>query len=145
MSEIRHRVGINSTITEVYEATYHPEKLEEWWAESAKGSTTVGSQIELKFSGYPNHVWQIAERVENRRVRLDLLSGPLPWLGSQLLFEFEESDKQVYVTFVHKTGPETPSDAVQFFQTKWPMFLVSLKRYLETGKGMPYPDDIKIQ
>jgi len=25
------------------------------------------------------------------------------------------------------------------------MFLVSLKQYLETGQGMPYPNDIKIQ
>jgi hypothetical protein len=73
------------------------------------------------------------------------LSGPEPWHGSELRFEFNESNEQVFVTLTHAAGSKTPDAAFQYFCTKWPMFLVSLKQYLETGQGMPYPNDIKIQ
>jgi len=145
MNHIRHRVGIKALIQEVYGATYQAAKLQGWWATSATGSDTVGSQIELVFPGYPSHVWEIAELVNNERVRLKLSSGPEPWHGSELCFEFSESDTQVFVTLTHTTGPGTPDEAFQYFCTKWPTFLVSLKQFLETGQGMPYPNDIKIQ
>ena len=145
MNDIRHRVGIKASIHDAYDATYQPAKLQSWWATSATGSGTVGSKIELVFPGYPSHIWEIAELSDNELVRLKLLSGPEPWHGSELRFEFKESNGQVFVTLTHTTGPKTPDAAFQYFCTKWPMFLVSLKQFLETGQGMPYPDDIKIQ
>ncbi len=145
MGTIRHRVGIKASLHDVYDATYQPAKLQSWWATSASGSGAVGSQIEFVFSGYLNHIWEIIELTENSRVRLKRLSGPESWHGSELCFQFEEFNEQVLVTMTHTTGAETPDAAFQYFCTKWPMFLVSLKPFLETGKGMPYPDDIKIQ
>ena len=145
MNDIRHRVGIKSPICKVYDATYQPAALESWWATSASGLGRVGAQIELVFPGYSNHIWEIVELSTNELVCLKLLSGPEPWHGSELRFEFNESDEQVFVTLTHTTGPNTPDDAYQYFCTKWPTFLISLKQYLETGQGMPYPNDIKIQ
>ncbi|MBT5018446.1 SRPBCC domain-containing protein [bacterium] len=145
MNEIRHRVGIKSSLQNVYDATYQPAKIQSWWATSATGAATVGAHIELVFPGYPNHTWEIDELSDNELVRLKLLAGPEPWHRSELCFEFNESNEQVFVTLTHTTGPETPDAAIQYFRTKWPMFLISLKQFLETGQGMPYPNDIKIQ
>ena len=145
MNIIRHRVGIKAHLPDIYDATFQPAKLQSWWAASASGSGTLGSQIELMFPGYPNHVWEIAELSLHALVRLKLLYGPEPWHGSELCFEFESANVQVFVTLTHTTGPGVPPDAQQYFCTKWPMFLVSLKQFLETGRGMPFPDDIKIQ
>lgn len=145
MNGIRHRVGIKTSLRDAYEATYQPAKLQSWWAETATGSDTVGSNIELVFSGYPSHIWRIVELSSNELVHLRLLSGPEPWEGSEIRFEFTDSIEQIFVTLIHTTGPDTRDDAIQYFCTKWPMFLVSLKQYLETGQGMPYPNDIKIQ
>ena len=145
MNTIRHRVGIQSSIRNVYDAVHQPEKLQSWWAAAATGSGTVGSRIELEFPGYPDHVWEIAELAADELVRLRLVSGPEPWHGSELRFELVDSGDQVFVTLTHTTGPKTPEAARQYFCTKWPMFLVSLKQFLETGQGMPYPDDLKIQ
>jgi hypothetical protein len=33
---------------------------------------------------------------------------------------------------------------MQHCSTEWALFLISLKSLLETGKGAPYPDDVKI-
>jgi len=145
MNEIRHRVGIRARIEDIYEATYKPQKLRSWWATSASGSDSVGSLIKLVFPGYPDHEWEIVELAENERVHLRLHSGPDPWLGSELRFEFLASTDQVFVTLTHITVAETPAEAFQYFCTKWPTFLVSLKQYLESGQGMPFPNDIKIQ
>ncbi|MDB4637486.1 MAG: SRPBCC domain-containing protein [Planctomycetaceae bacterium] len=145
MNDIRHRVGIKASIQDVYDATYQSPKLQSWWATSASGSEMVGSQIELVFPGFPNHIWKIVELSDNELVRLKLLSGPEPWHGSELRFEFQDSGEQVFVTLTHTTGTHTPDAAFQYFCTKWPLFLVSLKQFLETGQGMPFPNDIKIQ
>jgi len=145
MTEIRHRVGIKARLQDVYDSTYQPAKLQSWWATSASGSGAIDSEIELEFPGYPSHLWEIVELSDKRRVRLKLLSGPEPWHGAELRFEFSESNEQVFVTLTHFVTPETPAEACQYFSTKWPTFLVSLKQFLETGKGMPYPNDIKIQ
>ena len=56
-----------------------------------------------------------------------------------------QSNEQVFITLTHTTGTETSNEVFQYFSTKWPMFLVSLKQLLETSQGMPYPNDIKIQ
>jgi len=145
MNAIRHRVGIRAPLGNIYEAVHYPEKLTGWWATTASGGCEVGARVELCFPGYPSQLWEIAELIPDERVRLTLLSGPDPWLGSELTFDLLEADDQVFVTLTHRTGSNTPPEAVQYFTTKWPMFLVSLKALLETGTGMPYPDDIRIQ
>jgi len=145
MNEIRHRVGIRAPLRSIYEAVHYSEKLTGWWATTASGGCEIGSRVELCFPGYPSQVWELAELNPDERVRLKLLSGPDPWLDSELIFELMEADDQIFVTLTHRTGPQTPLDAVQYFTTKWPMFLVSLKAFLEMGKGMPFPDDIRIQ
>lgn len=145
MNEIRHRVGIKATLQSVYEAVYRPSQLTGWWAASASGSGELGTQIELSFPGYPDHVWEIVELSAGERVRMKFVLGPEPWRGSELPFDFDDAGSQVFVTLTHTTAPTTPKDAVQYFWTKWPMFLVSLKLFLETGNGMPYPNDLKIQ
>jgi uncharacterized protein YndB with AHSA1/START domain len=145
MNEIRHRVGIKANVQDVYEAVYHPSKLVRWWPAKATGTPNLGSRIELEFPGYPSFVWKIADLAANERVRLNFVSGPDPWRDSELFFEISETNKQVFVTLTHVTGPDTPQEAFQFFCTKWPLFLVSLKDFLETGQGNPYPNDIRIQ
>lgn len=145
MREIRHRVGIKTPLREAYDAVYQPAKLQKWWSTSASGPATIGSHLELEFPGYPDHVWEIVELTDSERVRLQLISGPEPWHGSELRFEFNETPEQVFVTLTHLTTEATPEEAFQYFCTKWPTFLVSLKQFLETGEGMPYPNDIKIQ
>lgn len=147
MYEIRHRVGIKAARKDIYDALYQPGKLAGWWAAKAEGgdSSEPGSRIRLEFPGFPDHVWEIADSAAHERLHLKLIEGPGPWHGSELIFELTDTSEQVFVTLTHVTTPDTPEDAFQYFCTKWPTFLVSLKDFLETGQGMPYPDDIKIQ
>ena len=67
----------------------------------------------------------------------------MPWKGSELLFELEQSDEQVFLTLTHEND-DASEDEFLYFSTKWPVYLLSLKSLVETGKGRPYPHDIKI-
>ena len=115
MKEIRHRVGIQCALSEAFKAVYQPAKLELWWSASASGAAALGSQIELQFPGFPNLVWKIAELSERERVRLKLISGPAPWSGSELIFDFLETKEQVFLTLTHHTASGNAGRGVSIF------------------------------
>ena len=138
-------MGIKAALKDVYEALFLPDRLVGWWPQKASGSAEKGSHLRLGFPGYPDHVWELVDLSPNERVHMKFMFGPVPWKGTELVFTLKEGNGQVWVTLDHITTQETPADAFQYFCTKWPTFLVSLKELLETGKGRPYPDDIKIQ
>lgn len=145
MKDIRHRVGIAAATDDIFEALTEPDRLVRWWAATARRETEPAPRLVLGFPGSRDLVWDIAEAEFGRRLHLRLRSGPDEWSGSALLFDLAEADDQVFVTLTHRTTDETPAEAWQFFCTKWPLFLVSLKDFLETGSGRPYPDDVRIQ
>jgi hypothetical protein len=47
------------------------------------------------------------------------------------------------VLFKHEDWKE-PVEFMHHCSTKWAIFLLSLKELVETGKGSPFPDDVKI-
>jgi hypothetical protein len=70
-------------------------------------------------------------------------SGPEEWVGTDVTFELSQVGEDVLVLFGHRNWRE----AVEFTahcSMKWATFLLSLKALVETGKGRPAPDDLKI-
>ena len=41
-------------------------------------------------------------------------------------------------------GWKAPVEFMHHCSTKWAVFLLSLKALVETGKGRPFPDDVKV-
>jgi uncharacterized protein YndB with AHSA1/START domain len=144
MATVRHRVGIGATAHKIFECLTLPEQLSAWWSTGATGEATVGSQIDLEFVGLTHLVFKVDHRDEDARIALTCVDGPEIWIGSQLAFDLTQSDaQQVYVTLTHSKA-EADDDAFLYFNTKWPLFLVSLKELAETGSGRPFPNDVKI-
>ena len=77
------------------------------------------------------------------RYRLACTDGPGAWAGSELRFQLTETDEQVFVTLTHSSATAT-DDEFLYFSTKWPVYLLSLRDFLESGAGRPYPRDVKI-
>lgn len=144
MATIRHRVGIKGSVQEVWEAITNPANIAHWWSSSACGSAQPGSNLELTFDGLITLKFAVIEREESRRLHLQNKGGPDAWSESHLEFELSQDSIQTFVTLKHY-NPKASEDDFLFFMTKWPIFLVSLKSYIETGQGWPFPNDIKIQ
>lgn len=54
-----------------------------------------------------------------------------------------EEDNQTIVLFGHRNWREAV-EATAHCSMKWATFLLSLREYVETGKGKPSPHDLKI-
>ena len=137
-------MGIHGSVEEVWEAITSPDGIARWWASSARGTVQPGSNLALTFDGLITLQFIVIDREEGRRLHLRNQGGPGAWGESNLEFELSQDSIQTFVILKHY-NPTASEDDFQFFTTKWPIFLVSLKSYIETGRGWPYPNDIKIQ
>lgn len=143
MAEINHRVGINASAEEIYDALTTDSGLAKWWTTDVSGSGEVDSVLEFRFGG-GGPDFTVTELIPNKFVRWKHAgNAPDEWAGTVITFSLENDERQTYVRFVHSSWKES-SDFMAHCSTKWAVFLLSLKDALETGKGKPFPDDTQI-
>lgn len=71
------------------------------------------------------------------------MAGPEEWISTEVTFDLHQEEDYTIVLFAHKNWREE----VEFkahCSMKWAIFMLSLKEFVETGKGKPSPYDIKI-
>ena len=143
MAEINHRVGIKGSAAQVYHALTTDEGLAGWWTGDTRGAGDVGSIIRFRFNGG-------GPDFEVTRLQPDRLvcwkhSGEMPpdWIGTEVRFLLQPEERQTFVRFTHANWKQA-TDFMAHCSTKWGVFLLSLKDYIETGTGKPFPDDIHI-
>jgi uncharacterized protein YndB with AHSA1/START domain len=148
MIDIIHRIGIKSPITQVYKALTSIEGLSHWWTEEVNGDEQPEGKIEFRFRSITGElkgsmVMEVAEHNTPTDVRWRCIEGPDEWVGTDITFHLSQQDDQTILLFGHRNWRE----AVEFTShcsMKWAVFLLSLREYVETGKGKPSPNDLKI-
>jgi uncharacterized protein YndB with AHSA1/START domain len=147
MADILHRVGIKSSLDEVYQALTTREGLAAWWTNNTKGENKVGESLQFRFSVDGAEIggfdMQVLELDPARRVRWQVIDGPAEWIDTRISWELKQEGDYAVVLFKHQ-GWKEPVEFMHHCSTKWAIFLMSLKSLLETGKGAPNPDDVKI-
>ena len=148
MADIIHRVGIRSSASEVYKALATINGLAHWWTEETEGDEQVGGKIQFTFRTETGDikgqmVMEVKELNPDKSVKWRCIDGPPEWIGTDLTFDLSQQDDQIIILFGHRGWRE----AVEFMahcSTKWAVFLLSLREYVEKGKGKPSPHDLKI-
>ncbi|MDD5268973.1 MAG: SRPBCC domain-containing protein [Methylococcales bacterium] len=148
MIDIIHRIGIKSPATQVYEALTSLEGLAQWWTEEVTGDGKAGGKIKFTFRTRTGElrgtmVMEVKKLDPQKEVRWRCVDGPDEWIGTDITFQLSEQDNQTIILFGHRNWRE----AVEFTyhcSTKWAIFLLSLREYVETGKGKPAPHDLEI-
>jgi len=148
MVDIIHRIGIKSPADQVYKALSTIEGLSNWWTEEAEGNEQIGGKIEFTFYSKAGELkgkmaMEVRELNPQKDVRWRCADGPPEWIGTDITFELSQQDDQTIIIFGHRNWRE----AVEFMahcSMKWAVFLLSLREYVETGKGKPSPHDLKI-
>lgn len=146
MVDIIHRVGVRAPVAQVYAAIATVEGVAGWWTKETRGVAAPGGAMEFAFSTPDGErVGTIgAEVIELRTdaaVQWRFTSGPAEWLDTEAVFRLAQDGEFTIVRFAHRRWRE----AVEFTEhcsTKWATFLMSLKEYVETGRGRPAPDDV---
>ena len=77
------------------------------------------------------------------RVLWQVVDGPAEWIGTTISFDLRQEGEYCIVMFQHQ-GWREPVEFMHHCSTKWAIFMMSLKSLIETGKGAPAPDDVKI-
>ena len=73
----------------------------------------------------------------------EVVDGPEEWIGTTVSWDLKLDGDYTVILFKHQ-GWQEPVEFMHHCSTKWGVFLLSLKSLLETGKGSPGPNDIKI-
>lgn len=140
MAEILHRIVIETSPEKLYNALTDQDGLSAWWTD-AESENEVGGVAQFRFGADGNKVdMQIAEHVPNEKVAWKCVNGP--WVDTgEFSFEIKPDERGSVVRFAHRGWPEA-DDFYMHCNSKWGFFLgVSLKNYLESGKGLPHPND----
>ena len=79
----------------------------------------------------------------NKKVQWRFNSGPEEWVGTDVIFNLSQDGNYTIVLFAHKNWREA-NEFTAHCSMKWATFLLSLRELVETGKGKPSPDDLKV-
>jgi Activator of Hsp90 ATPase homolog 1-like protein len=143
MVDILHKVGIkSSSVDAVYRALTTREGLSGWWTTDTRGDSKVGGVLQFRF-GAGGFDMEVLELLPAKRVRWQVIDGPQEWIGTTVSFDLRQEGDWTIVFFKHE-GWKEPVEFMHHCSTKWAVFLLSLKSLLETGKGAPAPNDIKL-
>ena len=143
MAKIKHQIGVVGNINKIFCAIHEPEGLDGWWTTKTDGNPEINNILELHFSDVVTLFFKVVALQENTLVHLHCVSGPGPWQDSDLTFSLKQAADQVWVGLVHENAAASDDDFL-YFSTKWACYLLSLRDLIETGKGRPYPNDVKI-
>jgi len=147
MVDILHRVGVKAPMNEVYRALATREGVAGWWTTDTQGDSKVGGMLKTVFTADGKVLGgfdlQVLELEPGKRVLWQVADGPAEWVGTKIVFDLKQEDDFSVILFKHE-GWKEPGEFMYHCSTKWATFLMSLKSLVETGKGTPSPNDIKI-
>ncbi len=143
MVDILHKVGVkSSSLDDAYQALTTIKGLSGWWTSDTRGESRAGGIIQFRF-GAGGFDMKVLELDPGRRVEWLVVDGPQEWLGTKVIFELRQEAGWTIILFKHQ-GWKEPVEFMHHCSTKWAVFLLSLKSLLETGKGSPAPNEIKL-
>jgi uncharacterized protein YndB with AHSA1/START domain len=148
MVDINHRVGIKAPVTKVFAALSTPEGVAGWWTKETAGDSMAGGKMNVRFTSpagkeIGSMKFEVLELVPNRKVHWRFQSGPEEWVGTDVVFTLSQNAEYTIVLFSHAHWREFV-EFTAHCSMKWATFLLSLRELVETGKGKPSPDDVKI-
>lgn len=147
MADILHRVGIKSSLDEVYTALTTREGLAAWWTNNTQGESNVGGALKFRFSANGSEIggfdMRVLELQPAKRVLWQVVDGPQEWIDTKISFDLKQAGDHAIVLFKHQDWKE-PVEFMHHCSTKWATYLMSLKSLVETRKGSPNPDDTHI-
>ena len=148
MPDIIHRIGIRAPAAEVYDALATAAGVGRWWTRDTTSTAPIGGTVNVPFRDQAGAEigqmdFEMTRLEPARTVHWRFISGPPEWHGTHVTFELAEDGGMTIVNFGHRNWKE-PVEFMGHCSTKWAVFLLSLRELVETGRGRPSPDDVKI-
>ena len=148
MADIIHRIGIKAPRAKVYAAVSTVEGVAGWWTRETTGESKPGGNLQVRFltpAGVEigNMSFVLQKLNPDQEVQWRCTAGPEEWIGTDVTFTLSQDGDTTIVLFGHRNWREA-GEFTAHCSMKWATFLLSLRQLVETGKGKPSPDDLKI-
>ena len=139
MHDVMFLIKIHASLERVYQAITTADGIRQWWTRDAAIEPKVGAAGEFGFYGgrFVAKV-TVEELSPTTRVRWKVSNSA--WPGKDIEFNLKADGNDTNLLFAHRGFPHADGGYASA-TTRWGFYLLSLKRYLQTGKGMPNPDD----
>ena len=139
--EIWHELFFKVSPQTLYEAITDPTQLSQWWTTDVRGTSHTGKYLEFGF-GETIQQMLVSDLEPGKLVRWTATEkGLSDWAKTVLAFKIFSKDELTYLHLHHSNWRE---DAEMYAQcnTDWAFYLLSLREFVEKGKGRPFPNDI---
>src|SRR5215813_14566285 len=145
MPEIMHLIKIRAAQDRVYQAVSTADGIRNWWTRDAALDARVGGTGEFGF--YDHRMFinvRVAELTSPGHAAWDVVSSKGGVFdGTSISFDLNSEEGITSLLFAHR-GFRPDGNNIASATTRWGFYLLSLKRYLETGKGSPNPEDMEL-
>jgi uncharacterized protein YndB with AHSA1/START domain len=142
--EIWHEIHLNASPKEVYQAVTDVKKLAHWWTTDTRGKSAVGKKLEFWFYGHFSAEMIVTTLKTDKLVRWLVTERSIPdWIDTEIEFKIFRKEGK---TILHLRHSKWLEDAEMFPECSmhWAIFLLSLKEFVETGRGRPHPYDMPV-
>jgi uncharacterized protein YndB with AHSA1/START domain len=145
MPEIVHLIKIHAPQEKVFHAVSTVEGIRNWWTRDAALDSRVDGAGEFGFYGHRMVIKvRVAEVTPSKHVMWDSVSSTGgSFDGTTISIDLKSEGGITSVLFAQR-GFKTSGENVASATTRWGFYLLSLKRYLETGRGTPNPEDTEL-
>ena len=138
MPDILHDVNINATPEKVYRAITQEDAFKAWWTVDSKVSPQVGNVNEFSFyNGMVTFKLPVTKLEANKHVHWDVNQGGPGWENTRITWDIESGENGTVLHFGHR-GFASTEGGYAGTNFNWAWYLISLKKYLETGTGDPH-------
>jgi hypothetical protein len=139
MADIRHKLEIEADQAIVYENLTSQIGLSGWWTPETQAKPEVNSVLRFGFGSRYFKEMKAVELIPEKKVVWKCITGTEEWIGTIVQFDLQKDDKKTQMYFSHN-GWEQQTPMFSQCSYDWAMFLRSLKKLSETGKGLPFPN-----
>ena len=139
MHDIMHLIKIHASSERVYQAITTADGIRQWWTRDAAIEAKVGAAGEFEFYG-KRFVAKVTIEELNPTTRVHWKVANSAWQGNDIEFNLKADGNDTTLLFAHRGFPHA-DEGYASATTRWGFYLLSLKRYLQTGKATPNPDD----
>lgn len=139
MSEIVQELAIEATPENVFYALTTSDGISGWWSNHVAAKPAVGSVTRVRFENGGAFHLEITELEFGKKVHWSVRLSPHDWEGSTITWDLTPISKGTRLLFgQHNLFVGPTGYRIEETHAGWEYFLLSLKSYLETGKGTPY-------
>lgn len=143
MANICLTFGTKKPANSIHGALTTLNGLQAWWTQGTSGNPEKDGTILFRFGDNGGFDMKVIHAANNK-VHWQCIDGPEEWLDTRIEFDIQETEKQNKVMFRH-AGWREENPFFHHCSMKWATFLLSLKDYVEKGRGSPFPNDVKIE